>query len=297
MQSSRSSRAQTQGLKRRIALCLLSALTLAAAPPEYRLLVVHVYPHDNNSFTQGLEYHAGLLYEGTGRSGQSRLRVENLTTGHVLREMPLAANYFGEGISVLGGRIYQLTWLNGKGFVYDADTLRHLSEFSYPGQGWGLTNDGHVFYMSDGSNQIRVWDAASLKELRRIPVHDGDQAIDLLNELEWVRGEIWANVWHSDRIARIAPDDGRILAWIDATGLLQPGEVTDPEAVLNGIAYDSAHNRIFLTGKLWPKIFEVRLIPKPARSLGRAFLPAGHLSGGRFPAERVTLLVADSCEH
>jgi glutamine cyclotransferase len=263
MQSPRSSRPQTQGLKRFIALGLLSAFTLAAAPPEYRLLVVHVYPHDKTSFTQGLEYHAGLLYEGTGRTGQSRLLVENLKTARVIREMPLAANYFGEGISLLGRRIYQLTWLNGKGFVYDADTLGRLREFSYPGQGWGLTNDGHVFYMSDGSNQLRVWDAASLKELRRIIVHDGDHTIDLLNELECVRGEIWANVWHSDRIARISPADGRIVGWIDAAGLLQPGEVTDPEAVLNGIAYDSAHHRIFLTGKLWPKIFEVRLKPKP----------------------------------
>ena len=263
MQSSRTSRSQTQGLKRALAVCLASAFALAAAPPEYRLVVVHVYPHDSSSFTQGLEFHAGVLYEGTGRTGRSFLRGENLKTGQVIRAVPLEGKYFGEGISVLGRRICQLTWLNGKGFIYDASTFRRLGEFSYPGEGWGLANDGNLFYMSDGSNQIRVWDSASLREVRRITVHDGEQTIDRLNELEWVRGEIWANVWHSDRIARISPADGRVVGWIDAAGLLKPGEVTDPEAVLNGIAYDATNNRIFVTGKLWPKIFEVRVVRQP----------------------------------
>jgi glutaminyl-peptide cyclotransferase len=261
MQSSRTSRSQTKGIKRALAVCLVGAFALAAAPPEYRLVVVHVYPHDRTAFTQGLEFHAGLLYEGTGRAGLSRLRAEKLESGDVIRQFPLAQSFFGEGITVLGQRVFQLTWLNGKGFIYDAATFRRLGEFSYPGQGWGLTNDGSVLYMSDGSNQIRVWDGSSLKELRRITVQDGDQTIDLLNELEWVRGEIWANIWHSDRIARISPADGRVTGWIDASGLLQPGEVTDPEAVLNGIAYDAATNRIFLTGKLWPKLFQVRMEP------------------------------------
>jgi glutaminyl-peptide cyclotransferase len=261
MQSTRIGAAQAQGLKS-ILLWLGCICALAAATPEYRLQVVHVYPHDRTAFTQGLEYHDGLLYEGTGREGFSRLRVERLETGKIIREVAIEEKLFGEGISVLGRRVYQLTWLGGKGFVYDAATFLRLREFSYPGQGWGLTNDGHALYMSDGTAEIRVWDPATLKELRRITVRDGDRAIEMLNELEWVRGEIWANVWHTDRIVRISPADGRVLGWINAGGLLKAGEVTDPEAVLNGIAYDARHNRLFVTGKLWPKIFEVRAIPR-----------------------------------
>jgi glutaminyl-peptide cyclotransferase len=259
MQSTRIAAAQTQGL-RRFLLGLAAVCTLAAATPEYRLEVVDVFPHDPTAFTQGLEYHDGLLYEGTGMEGRSRLRVERLQSGKVVREIAINPKLFGEGISVFAGRVYQLTWLGGKGFVYDAATLRRLREFSYPGQGWGLTNDGHMLYMSDGTAEIRVWDAQSLQELRRIAVHDGNRKITMLNELEWVRGEIWANVWQTDKIIRIAPSDGRVLGWIDATGLLKVGDVTDPDAVLNGIAYDSRHDRLFVTGKLWPKLFEVRVV-------------------------------------
>ncbi len=267
MPSTRITRAQAQGVARFLAWLALgtSALTafeLAGATPEYRLQVVHVYPHDPTSFTQGLEYHAGVLYEGTGLEGHSRLRVENLATGKVIRQIAINPGFFGEGISVLGGRVYQLTWLGGRGFIYDAATLRRLREFNYPGQGWGLTNDGKHLYMSDGTAGIRVWDPVSLRELRRIEVHDGERQIDMLNELEWVRGEIWANVWMTDRIARISPDDGRVLGWIDAAGLWKAGERTSPDAVLNGIAYDSKHDRLFVTGKLWPKIFEVRVRAK-----------------------------------
>jgi glutaminyl-peptide cyclotransferase len=258
MQSARFAATQTQGVKR-VFVFLASALALAAGAPEYRLAVVHVYPHDRTSFTQGLEYHNGLLYEGTGQEGRSCVRVERMETGKVIREESIDTHLFGEGITLLGGKIYQLTWLGGKGFVYDAATLKRLREFTYPGQGWGLTNDGHFLYMSDGTAEIRVWAPGTLKELRRITVHDSDRQIDMLNELECVRGEIWANVWHTDRIARISPADGRVVGWIDASGLLKAGDVTDPEAVLNGIAYDAVHNRIFVTGKLWPKIFEVRL--------------------------------------
>jgi glutaminyl-peptide cyclotransferase len=261
MQSTRITGTQTQGVAH-LFLWLAGAVALAAATPEYRLEVVHVYPHDRTAFTQGLEYHDGLLYEGTGIEGRSRLRVEHLETGKVIREVPLDPKLFGEGITVLGHYAYQLTWLGGRGFVYDAATFRRLRQFSYPGQGWGLTNDGFgALYMSDGTAEIRVWDVPSLKELRRITIHDGDRRIDMLNELEWVRGELWANVWQTDRIVRISPVDGRVLGWIDATGLLQPGEVTNPDAVLNGIAYDERHDRLFVTGKLWPKIFEVRVVP------------------------------------
>jgi glutamine cyclotransferase len=262
MQSTRIASAQAQGLVRFFLWLAASAWAFAATVPEYRLEVVRVYPHDKTAFTQGLEYHNGFLYEGTGLEGRSRLRIERLDTGRVIRQVAIDPNLFGEGISVVGHRVYQLTWLGGKGFVYDAATFHRVREFSYPGQGWGLTNDGRFLYMSDGTAQIRVWDPASLQELRRITVRDGDRQIVMLNELEWVRGEIWANVWQTDRIARISPADGRVLGWIDATGLLKVGEVSNPGAVLNGIAYDSGRNRLFVTGKLWPKIFEVRVKPK-----------------------------------
>lgn len=251
-------------MRRPILWLVASAWALAAATPEYKLEVVHVYPHDAKSFTQGLEYHDGLLYEGTGLEGQSRLRVEHLATGQATRQVSMDATLFGEGITVLKGRVYQLTWMGGKGFLYDARTLTRIGEFHYPGQGWGLTNDGEHIYMSDGSADIRVWTAVSCNEVRRITVHDGEQPVKMLNELEWVRGEIWANVWMTDRIARISPSDGRVVGWIDAAGLLKAGEVTNGDAVLNGIAFDSVHNRIFVTGKLWPKIFEVRVVARGA---------------------------------
>jgi len=241
---------------------LASATVALGATPEYRLRVVRVFPHDPSAFTQGLEYHNGVLYEGTGLEGRSCLRVERLASGTVIRQVPIDASLFGEGITVLGGHVYQLTWLGGTGFVYDTGTFRLIREFKYPGQGWGLTNDGKRLYMSDGSADIRVWDADSVHELRRIAVHDGDRPINMLNELEWVRGELWANVWQTDRIVRISAVDGRVLGWIDASGLLKRGDVSNPDAVLNGIAYDSKHDRIFVTGKLWPKIFEVRVVPK-----------------------------------
>lgn len=265
MQSTRSTRAQAQGLARIFFGLAAAAIVLHAAPPEYRLKIIRVYPHDPESFTQGLEYHNGVLYEGTGLEGRSRLRAERLATGKVFREIPIAPTLFGEGITVLRDRIYQLTWLGGKGFIYNASTFRRVSEFGYPGQGWGLTNDGRHLYMSDGTAEIRVWDPSDCHELRRITVHDGNRSVNMLNELEWIRGELWANIWQTDRIARISPADGHVVGWIDAGGLLKPGEVTNPDAVLNGIAYDSRHNRIFLTGKLWPKIFEVRVAPKASR--------------------------------
>ena len=178
MSSTRITRAQTQGVARLLAWLTVSVWMLPAATPEYHLQIVHVYPHDASAFTQGLEYHDGVLYEGTGLEGRSRLRVESLATGKVIREISIDPGLFGEGISVLGGKVYQLTWIGGKGFVYDAATFRRLREFNYPGQGWGLTNDGTRLYMSDGSAEIRVWDPASLTELRRIKVHDGDEQIE-----------------------------------------------------------------------------------------------------------------------
>jgi glutaminyl-peptide cyclotransferase len=230
--------------------------------PEYGYKVVRVYPHDRTAFTQGLEYRGGFLYEGTGLHGQSTLRREDLATGNVLQELALADRLFGEGITVLNERIVQLTWQANIGFVYDQRTFRLLRNFSYPGEGWGLTNDGQHIYMSDGTAQIRCLDPAALQELRRITVHEGEKQIMNLNELEWVRGELYANVWQTNRIVRIKPADGTVLGWIDLSGLLTQEELESGVDVLNGIAYDSMGDRLFVTGKLWPKLFQIRLVRK-----------------------------------
>jgi len=243
-----------------VVLAGLCATECGGSTPSYTLRVVHVYPHDPDAFTQGLEYHDGFLYEGTGLEGHSRLRKVELETGRVLQEISLPSQYFGEGITILHNQVFELTWLAQKGFVYDLSTFRQLRSFRYPGEGWGLTNDGRQIYMSDGSAQIRCWDPATLRETRRMDVHDGAASVERLNELEFVRGEIYANVWQTDRIARISPSDGRVLGWIDASGLLSPDERAQAD-VLNGIAYDAAGGRLFVTGKLWPKLFQVEVVP------------------------------------
>lgn len=230
--------------------------------PEYGYKIIHVYPHDRNAFTQGLEFHGRFLYEGTGLYGQSTLRKEDLETGKVLQEITLPPKLFGEGITVFNRRIFQLTWQSHIGFIYDQNTFHLLNEFSYPGEGWGLANDGRIIYMSDGTAQIRRLDPSTLHELGRITVHEGNRQIAELNELEWVRGELYANVWQTNRIVRIAPKDGSVLGWIDLSGLLTPEEQEDDVDVLNGIAYDPAGDRLFVTGKLWPKLFQIRLIRK-----------------------------------
>jgi glutamine cyclotransferase len=241
-------------------LCLLWLIP----PPQYSYRVIKTYPHDNSAFTQGLEYRDGFLYEGTGLPGRSSVRKVDLATGRVVQKYDLPQPFFGEGITVLNGQIFEITYTTQTGFVYDKASFDRgpKANFSYPGEGWGLTNDGKQIYMSDGSSQIRVWDPATLKEVRRITVKDGTQSIAELNELEFVRGEIFANVWHQDRIARISPTDGRVLGWIDLTDILPKAERTNPEAVLNGIAYDATGDRLFVTGKLWPRIFEIKLVSK-----------------------------------
>jgi glutaminyl-peptide cyclotransferase len=243
---------------------LFAFLSLWVLPlqAQYGYRVVKTYPHDPLAFTQGLEYRDGFLYEGTGRPGRSSVRKVDLTTGRVIQKYDLPQPYFGEGITVVNQQLLELTWMSQTGFVYDKSSLRVLRSFNYPGEGWGLTNDGKQIYMSDGSADIRVWDASTLKELRRITVKDGTKPVTQLNELEWVRGEIYANVWQTDRIARVSPADGRVLGWIDLSGILPKSERPDPDAVLNGIAYDAAGDRLFVTGKLWPKIFEIKLVPK-----------------------------------
>jgi glutamine cyclotransferase len=248
------------------AFCLWAAIAPATPQtPQYGYQVVHVYPHDRTAFTQGLEFRAGFLYEGTGLEGRSTLRKVKLETGEVLQQINLAPEFFGEGITVVNQQIIQLTWRSQIGFVYDQASFRRLRSFNYPGEGWGLTNDGAQIYMSDGTAQIRCWDAGSLLEKRRFTVRDSGRPVPLLNELEYVRGEIYANVWESDRIVRFSPVDGKALGWIDLTGLLSAADRAGQVDVLNGIAYDALGDRLFVTGKLWPKLFEIRVIPKSVR--------------------------------
>jgi glutaminyl-peptide cyclotransferase len=234
---------------------------LVPPAPQYGYRVVNTYPHDRSAYTQGLEYRDGIFYEGTGMVGRSSVRRVEAATGRVIQKYDLPQPFFGEGITVINQQILELTWTTQTGFVYDK-SLRVVRSFNYPGEGWGLTNDGKQIYMSDGSAEIRIWDPSTLKEIRRITVRDGATPITQLNELEWVKGEIYANVWQTDRIVRIAPVDGKVLGWIDLAGILSKAERPDPDAVLNGIAYDAGSDRLFVTGKYWPKLFEIKLVPK-----------------------------------
>jgi glutaminyl-peptide cyclotransferase len=233
-----------------------------APPPTYGYQVVRSYPHDGSAFTQGLFYRDGVLYEGTGLNGRSGIRKVQLETGEVLKVQPLASQYFGEGITEWNGHVLQLTWQSQMGFVYDLNTFVQQRTFSYQGEGWGLTHDNTRIIMSDGSADLRLLDPRTLKEIGRISVHDENGPVPELNELEYVRGEIYANVWQTERIARISPKDGRVVGWIDLHGLLTPAERAGTD-VLNGIAYDAAGDRLFVTGKLWPRLFEIRLQRQP----------------------------------
>ena len=235
----------------------------AAVAPVQRYKVVGSYPHDPRAFTQGLVYNDGVLYEGTGLNGQSSIRKVRLETGEVLQVRRLEAQYFGEGIAIWRGSLVQLTWQSGIGFVYDKASFERTTTFNYSGEGWGLTHDGTHLVMSDGSAQLRFLDPKTFREVRRATVRDGGQPVSQLNELEYVRGEIFANVWQTERIARIAPSTGQVKGWIDLHGLLPPPEAAGAD-VLNGIAYDTAGDRLFVTGKLWPRLFHIELIP-PAR--------------------------------
>ncbi|HKY20234.1 MAG TPA: glutaminyl-peptide cyclotransferase [Vicinamibacterales bacterium] len=226
--------------------------------PKYGYSVVRSYPHDPKAFTQGLEYFGGLLYEGVGLKGRSALRKVELETGKVLQEEKLHPQYFGEGITISQGKVFQVTWKDKTGFIYDAKTLKFIRNFSYFGEGWGLAHDPAGLIMSDGTSVLRFFEPTRFREQRRVKVMDGGVPIEGLNELEWVRGEIWANVWGTDYIVRISPKDGRVVGWINLKGLLTgPEAKLGPDAVLNGIAYDSPKNRIFVTGKLWPRLFEI----------------------------------------
>jgi glutamine cyclotransferase len=230
--------------------------------PIYGYEVVHAWAHDPGAYTQGLLFQDGKLLESTGQVGHSSLRRVEIETGRLLQRIDVNPPYFAEGITLLKGKIYQLTWQHQVGFIYDAWTFQKLGEFHYAGEGWGLANDGQSLILSDGSNRIRFLDPANFEVRKTIAVVDGRSAINELNELEYVQGEIYANIWHADRIARINPRTGSVVGWIDLTGLIARNEVNDEEAVLNGIAYDETNGRLFVTGKLWPKLFEIRLTRK-----------------------------------
>jgi glutamine cyclotransferase len=229
--------------------------------PVYRYEALYTFPHDPNAFTQGLVFHDGKLLESTGQQGRSSVREVELETGKILRQVRLPNEYFGEGLTLLKGKIYQLTWQHQLGFIYDAETFENIGQFTYSGEGWGLTNDGESLILSDGSNRIRFLDADSFHVITTIAVYDKQIPVREINELEYVRGEIYANIWHENMIARINPLNGQVIGWIDLTGLSSRVEVHDEEAVLNGIAYDEASDRLFVTGKLWPKLFEIRVKP------------------------------------
>ena len=232
--------------------------TRARPAPTFGHRVVRSFPHDPEAFTQGLLFADGVLYEGTGLNGQSSIRKVRLETGEVLQIRRLDAQYFGEGIALWKGQLIQLTWQAGLGFVYDQRTFEQKRTFTYRGEGWGLTQDGTRLIMSDGSAYLRFLDPATLRETGKLAVRDGGALVKNLNELEVVKGEIFANVWQSDRIARISPKTGAVTGWIDLRGLLTPREASRVD-VMNGIAYDAAGDRLFVTGKLWPRLFEIQI--------------------------------------
>ena len=243
--------------------CACGPASQAVGIPEYTYEVIHTYPHDPRAFTQGLFYLDGFLYEGTGLNEESSIRKVKLETGEVLQKHDVPGEYFGEGIINWKDRLIEITWQTQVGFIYDLATFAVKGKFEYPGEGWGLTQDGKRIIMSDGTPQLRFWDPETLKETGRITVTADGEPVKDLNELEWVKGEIYANVWQTDRIARIDPASGRVVGWINLTGLLSPAD-SDPEQgnVLNGIAYDAKGDRLFVTGKRWPKLFEIRLVKK-----------------------------------
>ena len=231
----------------------------AAEVPVYTYEVVNVLPHDPGAFTQGLVYLDGVLYESTGLNGQSSLRRVDLKTGQVLQRIDVAPEYFAEGLAVLGDRLVQLTWQNHQGFVYDRATFRREKEFAYDGEGWGLTTDGQSLILSDGTDRLRFLDPVTFEVKRTVDVVLVDHPVERLNELEYVKGEIFANVWGENYIVRIDPATGRVTGLVDFGGLLPEQDRKADTDVLNGIAYDAAGDRLFVTGKRWPKLFEVRL--------------------------------------
>jgi len=234
----------------------------AASMPVFGYQIVAVYPHDPDAFTQGLQYLDGVLYEGTGLNGRSSIRKVKLETGEVLQKRDVPSEHFGEGITVLKNDLFELTWQSHVALVYDKATFAPRKQFPYPGEGWGLTTDGTSLIMSDGTNELRFLDPLTFTEKRRVKVTADGVPLRQLNEIEFMKGEILANVWLTDSVARIAPDSGKVTGMIDLRGLLSATERARVDAAggtLNGIAYDAQRDRIFVTGKLWPKLFEIKL--------------------------------------
>jgi glutamine cyclotransferase len=234
------------------------AQSASTATPVYGYQVVHTYPHDPSAFTQGLIFLDGVLYESTGLNNRSSVRKVQLETGKVLQQQPVSSEYFAEGLVNWGTELFQLTWTSKIGFVYDRSTFTLKRRFSYTGEGWGLTKDSGRIIMSDGSATLRFLDPKTLQQTGTLNITDHGRPVVELNELEYIQGDIWANIWQTDRIARISPFTGNVGSWIDLKGLLTPSEKASAD-VLNGIAFDPATNRIFVTGKLWPKLFEIKV--------------------------------------
>ena len=229
---------------------------------QYTYKRVNSFPHDASAFTQGFVSHDGYFYEGTGLYGKSSIRKVAMETGRVLKQVDLATHYFGEGITIFENKIYQLTWLEKKGFFYQIDSFDSLGQFSYNHEGWGITHNGSELIISDGTATIRFVEPQTLELIRTIQVTSGDSPLKNLNELEYIEGKIFANVWLTDWIAIINPQNGNVTGRIDLTGLLDPADYTVNTDVLNGIAYDKEQKRLFVTGKRWPKVFEIKLIAR-----------------------------------
>jgi glutamine cyclotransferase len=238
---------------------------VATAAPIYSYKVIARYAHSTDSYTEGFFYLNGMFYEGTGRAGRSAVLVIEPKTGKIVQRRDLAPEYFGEGIVDWGPNIYEWTWTSNVCFVYDRASLRPVKQFTYSGEGWGMTRTAKALITSDGTATLRFRDPNTFKETHHIVVKEGNIRVDRLNELEFIKGEIYANIWHSDMIVRISPQDGHVIAWIDMTGLLPSDQMADAESVLNGIAYDAQHDRLFVTGKQWPAVFEIKVVPRSAK--------------------------------
>jgi glutamine cyclotransferase len=247
---------------------IIAGVAAAAALPRDKsapvdgFRVVAAYPHDPQAFTQGLIVANGVMYEGTGQEGASSVRQVDLVTGRVQRSIPLNQNYFGEGIAVLGDKLYQLTWKNRLAIVYELPTLSPVSSFRYSGEGWGLTTDGEQLIMSDGTATLRFLDPKTFEVKRRVTVKSRSGQVDKLNELEFVNGEIYANIWYSDTIVRISPKTGDVLGWIDLSNLWPQNQRPTREHVLNGIAYDADQKKLYVTGKNWPQLYQIEIVPR-----------------------------------
>jgi glutaminyl-peptide cyclotransferase len=234
----------------------------ASPAPIYSYKVVAKYPHSTDSYTEGFFYLDGKFYEGTGIEGRSAVMAIDPKTGKILQRRDLPSQYFGEGIVDWGQNIYEWTWKSHICFVFDRATLQPVKQLSYTGEGWGMTRTPTEIITSDGTATLRFRNPSTFQETRHIVVKEDNIRVDRLNELEFIKGEIYANIWHSNLIARISPQDGHVIAWIDLTGLLPADQMVDAESVLNGIAYDPQHDRLFVTGKQWPTIFEIKVVQR-----------------------------------